>query len=659
MTISWTPDLPRRERSALTQFACSIPDAQEYCNALDYNSLHRWSIERREEFWSRVWDFCEVIGKKGDRILIDGDRMPGSRWFPRARLNFAENLLRDRPADDCAIVFYGEDRIRRTIAFSELRQAVASIAAHLRENGVKAGDRVVAYMHNGPEAIIAMLAVAAIGGVWASCSSDFGAPGALERFRQIEPTALIISDGYFYKGESIRRLEVAREIAAGLPSVRVTLVAPYVTQDCTMDGFVNPRLWADVIDAHNCVELRYDRRPFDHPLYVLFSSGTTGAPKCIVHGAGGVLLQHLKEHRLQCDIRAGDKVFYATTIGWMMWNWLATALAAKAAIILYDGFPLLRDGSVLFDLAQSEGIQFFGVSAGFLKAAQKMRLEPATTHDLKELRTIASTGSPLSPESFDYVYRSIKSDVQLMSISGGTDIISCFVCGNPWSPVWRGEIQGAGLGMAVEVWDERGRRVVGKEGELVCTRSFPSMPVGFWSDGDGEKYRRAYFSHFPGVWRHGDFATETSHGGFIIYGRSDATLNPHGVRIGTSDIYGVVEKMIEVEEALAVDHDEGDGARIFLFVKMRPGYRLDAGLVARMKNRLREDASPRHVPEAIIEAPDLPHTRSGKLVELAVRDALNGRSIASLEALANPEALDFFFDLAAARIRRKSEASPP
>lgn len=659
MTILWTPDLLRRERSALTQFACSAPDTFEYGKALDYKSLHRWSIERREDFWPRIWEFCEVVGERGDRILIDGDRMPGSRWFPDARLNFAENLLRDRPEDHCAIVFRGEERIRRAISFQELRQAVASIAAYFRENGLRTGDRVVAYMHNGPEAIIAMLAVATIGGVWASCSSDFGASGALERFRQIEPKALIVSDGYFYKGEAIERLDVARDIAAGLASVRATLVIPYVMSDCPLDGFVNPRLWTDAIVAHRGAEILYERLPFDHPLYVMFSSGTTGAPKCIVHGIGGTLLQHLKEHRLQCDIRPNDNVFYATTIGWMMWNWLASALASKATIILYDGFPLLQEGNALFDLAQSEGVQFFGVSAGFLRAVQKLRLKPATTHDLREMRTIASTGSPLIPDSFDYVYRSIKSDVQLASISGGTDIISCFVCGNPWSPVRRGEIQGPGLGMAVEVWDESGQRIVGREGELVCTRSFPSMPVGFWNDGDGEKYRRAYFSQFPGVWRHGDFATEASDGGFFIHGRSDASLNPHGVRIGTSEIYGVVEKMIEVDEALAVDHDEGEGARIFLFVKMRPGHHLDSGLVARIKRRLREDASPRHVPEAIIEAPDLPHTRSGKLVEVAVRDALNGRPIANLEALANPEALRFFFDLARAHRRRNSEASQP
>jgi len=657
MTVLWTPDLQRRQLSALTHFSSLQDDTRLYGEAFDYEALHRWSVERREDFWSRVWDFCGVVGEKGERILTHGEQMPGSRWFPDARLNFSENLLRDRPESDASILFRGEDRVTHALTFGALKRLVGSVSAYLRENGVKCGDRVVAYMHNGPEAIIAMLAASAVGAVWASCSSDFGARGARERFRQIAPSILIVSDGYFYKGKAIDRLDIAREIAAGLPSIRATLVVPYIVAEPRLSGFPGARTWPEVVGAYSGAVLSYESLPFDHPLYILFSSGTTGAPKCIVHGAGGTLLQHLKEHQLQCDIRPRDRVFYATTIGWMMWNWLASSLASKVTILLYDGFPLLRDGSALFDFAEEERANFFGVSAGFLKAVQKRGLEPRKSANLSGLRTIASTGSPLLPESFDYVYRSVQADVQLASISGGTDIISCFVCGNPWSPVRRGEIQGPGLGMAVEVWSDRGKRVIGAEGELVCTSSFPSMPIGFWNDADGRKYQNAYFSHFPGVWRHGDYATETPSGGFVIHGRSDATLNPQGVRIGTADIYNLVEEMTEVEEALAVDHDAGQGAQIVLFVKMRPGHRLDAELTDRIKHKLREDASPRHVPEIIIEAPDLPHTRSGKLVELAVRDALNGRSIVNLDALANPEALEFFVNLGCAR-RLNSGAAP-
>jgi acetoacetyl-CoA synthetase len=640
----WAPDLQRRRGSALTCFAKRWQETKIHGEAFDYAALHQWSVNNREEFWSRVWDFCGVIGAKGERILVDGDRMPASRWFPEARLNFAQNLLRERPGEEISIVFHGEGQPSQKLNFGELKRRVASLAVYLRASGVASGDRVAAYMHNAPEAIIAMLAVAAIGAVWASCSSDFGARGALERFGQIEPKFLIVSDGYLYKGDVVGRLDVAREIARKLPSLREILVVPYVHTKPLLTDFPKARLWAEAIAAHD-EPLEFEQFPFDHPLYIMFSSGTTGVPKCIVHGAGGTLLQHLKEHQLQCDIRPGDRIFYATTIGWMMWNWLASALASRAAILLYDGFPLMDDGRALFDYAQTEQINFLGVSAGYLKAVEKLGVEPARTHDLGALRTIASTGSPLLPESFDYVYRSVKQDVHLASISGGTDIISCFVCGNPWSRVRRGEIQGAGLGMAVEIWNEQGERIVGEEGELVCTKSFPSMPTRFWNDPDQEKYLGAYFSKYPGVWRHGDYATETVNGGFIIHGRSDATLKPHGVRIGTSDIYNVVETLPEIEEALAVEHDLGGGPRIVLFVKVRPGSHLDEVLTGRIKQKLREDASPRHVPELIVEAPDLPHTRSGKLVELAVRDILNGRTVKNIEALANPEALAFFHNL--------------
>jgi acetoacetyl-CoA synthetase len=645
MTPMWKPSDDRRRQANLTAFARSDPGAADFAEVFDYGALHRWSIDQREAFWSRVWDFCQVIGDKGERILVDGEKMPGARWFPEARLNFAENLLRDRPQNDPCIVSRDESGDTKVLTFAETKSAVAALAAYFCSSGVEAGDCVAAFASNGPEAVLAMLAAASIGAVFSSCSPDFGVRGVLDRFGQIEPKVLVASQGYSYKGAHIDRSETLREICSALPSLRRTLVIPEPGAAARLDGLPAAAPWAEALAFRPDAPLRFERRPFDHPLFILFSSGTTGAPKCIVHGAGGTLLQHLKEHQLHCDIRPGDRVFYATSAGWMMWNWLASALASRAAILLYGGFPLARDGAALFDFAQDARATFFGVSPGFLKAAQKHGLEPSRTHDLAALRLIASTGSPLAPESCDYVYNSVKADVQLASISGGTDIVSCFVLGNPWSSVMRGEIQGAGLGMAVEVWNERGARVVGVEGELVCTRAFPSMPTGFWRDAGGRKYAETYFSKFPGVWRHGDYVTETAHGGFVIHGRSDATLNPQGVRIGAADIYNVVEAIEDVEEALAVEREFDDGAGIVLFLKMRAGRTLDAPLCARIRRKLRDEASPRHVPAFLLEAPDLPHTRSGKLAELAVKDVLHGRAAPNREALANPDSLDFFATL--------------
>ncbi len=649
MTPIWTPSAARRENASLTAFARSDAATQGFAASFDYAGLHRWSIEHRAEFWSRVWDFCGVIGDKGARVLRDDERMPGSRWFPEARLNYAENLLRERSPDAPALVFR-DGRARRQLRFDELKRDVASLAAHLRALGLGAGDTVAAYTHNCPQTVTAMLAAASIGAVFASCSADFGVAGVLSRFSQIAPKALFVSDGYYYKDQTIDRLQNAREIAAALPGLRETIVIPYVSRTPDVSGFAASRLWPDVLAAHDGAELSFPRLPFDHPLYVMFSSGTTGAPKCILHGAGGTLLQHLKEHRLHCDLRAADRVFYATTTGWMMWNWLVSALASEATVLLYDGFFLERDGKALFDLAEEERAALFGVSSGFLKAVEKLGLTPRKTHDLSSLRLVAATGSPLPPESFDYVYRAIKSDVHLASISGGTDIISCFVLGNPWQAVQRGEIQGAGLGMSVEVWDKAGRRIWGEQGELVCTRSFPSMPLGFLNDPEGAKYRDAYFSSYPGVWRHGDYATQTQSGGFIIHGRSDATLNPQGVRIGTADIYNVVESMREIEEALAVEQQTDEGGRILLFVKMAAGCTLSPALTAAVKKKLRAELSPRHVPAAVIAAPELPHTRSGKLSEIAVKDVIHGRPVQNVEALANPQSLCFFADLALDRM---------
>lgn len=641
----WKPSLERRLNSNLTEFARRNQNTAPYADSLEYGPLHRWSLDHREEFWSQLWDYCGVVGDKGQRILEAGDMMPRARWFPDATLNFAENMLRDRPEDTVSIICWDEQQRREEVSFRALKQSVASIAAFFRACGVARGDRVAAYTHNGPESVIAMLAAASIGAVWSSCSSDFGPRGVLDRFVQIEPKLLIASDGYFYKGQKIERLNNAREIASNLSSIEQVVVIPRIQTSPPLSGFAAARSWTDVITEYANANLRFEHAPFDHPLYIMFSSGTTGAPKCITHGAGGTLLQHLKEHQLQCDIKEGDRVFYATTTGWMMWNWLVSALASEAAIVLYDGFPLAKEGRILFDLAQAEGVSLLGVSAGYLKTIEKLGLSPRETHDLRALRLITSTGSPLAPESFDYVYRDVKPDTQLASISGGTDIVSCFVCGNPWGSVFRGEIQGPGLGMSVEVWDDQGRRVVGQQGELVCTESFPSMPIYFWNDPDNSKYVDAYFSRYAGVWRHGDYATETVNGGFIIHGRSDATLNPQGVRIGTSDIYRVVEVMTEVEEALAIDQDWEGGSRVVLFVKLRAGLRLDADLVRRIKRKLHDEASPRHAPAIVVEAPDLPHTRSGKLVELAVREIIHGRPVQNREALANPESLEFFANL--------------
>ncbi|ARN83724.1 acetoacetate--CoA ligase [Methylocystis bryophila] len=642
MSIVWSPDPAQRASARLTAFARSDRRTEEYAETFDYAGLHVWSLGHSDAFWSRLWDFFEIIGEKGGTVLADGDKMPGARWFPQARLNFAQNLLRQRAASEIAIVFQGEKRERRTLTFGELKRQVGAIAAYLRSAGVGPGDRVAGYLHNGPEAVVGMLAAASLGAVWASCSPDFGVAGVLDRFGQIGPKALIACDGYFYKGQACDRLEQAREIAAGLSALRAVLVAPYIHDAPSLKGFAMAELWPDVLAKHDGAPLDFALLPFDHPLYVVFSSGTTGSPKCIVHGAGGCLLQHMKEHQLHCDVRPGDRVFFATTTGWMMWNWLVSALASRATILLYDGFPMDRNGAALFDLAEREHATLFGVSAGFLRAAQKLGVAPARTHDLASMRLLASTGSPLSPEGFDYVYRDVAPNAQLASMSGGTDILSCFVLGNSWRPVIRGEIQGAGLGMAVEVWNDDGARIVGAEGELVCTQPFPSMPIEFWNDPGGEKYKSAYFSDFANIWRHGDFATETPSGGFIIHGRSDATLNPQGVRIGTAEIYRIVEAFMQVEECLAVCQDASDGQRILLFVKLRAGERMSSELSAGIKHRLREEASPRHVPAAIIEAPELPHTRSGKLVELAVRDVVHGRPVKNREALANPESLDFF-----------------
>ena len=606
--------------------------------------LYRFSVDEMEKFWKTFTGFADVIVDTwGERVLVDGDRMPGARWFPDARLNFAENLLRPREDGD-AMVFWGEDQVRRRLSFGETVATVSRLARALEGAGVGPGDRVGGYLPNMPEAVLAMLASAAIGATWSSCSPDFGVDGVLDRFGQIGPKVLFAADGYFYNGRRHDSLAKLGEIVDRLPTVQRVVVVPYTRDEpplAAVRGGVTLEAFLDGIEPG---DIPYRRLPFDHPLYILYSSGTTGPPKCIVHGAGGTLVQHLKEHLLHCDIKPGDRVFYFTTCGWMMWNWLASALAARAILLLYDGSPVHPEGTVLFDLADAEGMTLFGTSARYIDVLRKGGLAPAETHALESLSVMTSTGSPLVPEGFDYVYDHVKRDLHLASISGGTDIIGCFVGGNPMAAVWRGEIQTRMLGMAVDVFDDDGRPVRGEKGELVCTRPFPSMPVEFWNDPDGAKYRGAYFERFPGVWCHGDYVELTERDGMVIYGRSDATLNPGGVRIGTAEIYRQVEQIDEVVESIAVGQEWQGDVRVVLFVVLRDGVRLDDDLVTRIKARIRAHCSPRHVPAKVVEVGDIPRTRSGKITELAVRDVVHGRPLKNKEALANPDALEFYKD---------------
>jgi len=644
----WTPNPDRIRKAALTAFTAAASERAGRPFG-SYAALHDWSVGDRAGFWDLVWDFCGVVGDKGGRVLVDGDRMPGAAFFPDARLNFAENLLRKAGAGD-AVVFRGEDKVERRLSWDDLRALVSRLQQLFVSLGVKAGDRVAAMMPNMPETAAAMLAATSIGAVWSSCSPDFGAGGVLDRFGQIEPVLFIVPDGYWYGGKRIDVSAKVAEIAAKLPGVRKVLVADYLgTAAQTAAGIEKAAALADALAPFAPKPLAFERLPFLHPLYILFSSGTTGVPKCIVHSAGGTLLQHLKEHRLHADLRDGDRFFYFTTCGWMMWNWLVSGLASGATLLLYDGSPFHPDGNVLFDYADAEAMTYFGTSAKFIDSVRKAGLKPIGTHSLASVRTISSTGSPLSPEDFRFVYDGIRKDVHLASISGGTDIVSCFVLGVPTEPVWTGEIQGAGLGMAVDVWDDEGRPVRGEKGELVCAKAFPCMPVGFWNDADGKKYRAAYFERFDNVWCHGDFAEWTGHGGIVIHGRSDATLNPGGVRIGTAEIYNQVEQMPQIAEALAIGQDFDNDVRVVLFVRLAPGVVLDDALQKDIRAKIRTGASPRHVPARIVAVADIPRTKSGKITELAVREVVHGRPVKNKEALANPEALDLFRDIPALR----------
>ncbi len=635
----WTPGPERIAASNLHRFMTPLGFSS-------FDEVLGFSVNEPEAFWRTVWDFCGVISShRGTRVLLDGDRMPGARFFPDARLNYAENLLR-KSDDTDALVFRGEDKVSRRMSWAELNEAVARLHRAFAAAGVKAGDRVCAIVPNMPEAIVCFLATASLGAIWSSCSPDFGERGILDRFGQIAPKILITCDGYYYAGKTIRMAEKVGNVLKDLKSVEKALVIDYLGEAETVaKALPHGETLNAFTSGHSDGPIAFAQLPFDHPLYILYSSGTTGIPKCIVHCAGGILLKHLSEHVLNTDTKPSDKLFYFSTCGWMMWNWLVSGLAAGATLLLYDGSPFHPSERVLFDYADDEGMTIFGTSAKYIDAVKKSGRVPMQTHKLSALRAMLSTGSPLSAESFDFVYSGIKADLQLASISGGTDICGCFVGGNPLSPVWRGEIQGSMLGMAVDVYDESGKPVRGEKGELVCVKPFPSMPVMFWNDPQGEKYHNAYFARFPNIWCHGDFAEITPHGGMIIHGRSDATLNPGGVRIGTAEIYAQVEQIPDVVEAIAIGQDWDGDVRVVLFVRLKNGAVLDEALVARIRKQIREGASPRHVPAKIVAVADIPRTKSGKITELAVRDVVHGRAVKNKEALANPDALDLYRDI--------------
>jgi acetoacetyl-CoA synthetase len=642
----WHPTDNAARSTNLTRF---LGAASASCGTgfTSYEALHDFSVRDPGAFWHVLWNHCRVKGDPGPApYLVDREKMPGARFFPGAKLNFAENLLAGSGSGD-ALVFRGEDKVKRRLSWDDLHREVAQLQTVLRRSGVKAGDRVAAMLPNVPEGVIGMLATSSLGAVWSSCSPDFGVQGVLDRFGQIEPKVLIVCDGYWYATKPIDVSDKVAEIAQKLPTVKRIIVTSYLgTADAMAAklkaGGYPAETWDAAVRALTPDPMTFERFAFDHPLYILFSSGTTGVPKCIVHSAGGTLLKHLSEHQMHADVRPGDRVMYFTTLGWMMWNWLMSGLASGATLLLYDGSPFHPSWSVLWDYARDEKCTHFGTSAKYIDALKKADAHPMQTHDLSSVRVLLSTGSVLVPESYDYVYDSIKKDIHLASISGGTDICGCFVLGIPTKPVWRGEIQGAGLGMDVAVVDELGNELSHGKGELVCKAPFPSMPVGFWSDPDGKKYRAAYFERFPGLWHHGDFAEWTEHGGMIIHGRSDATLNPGGVRIGTAEIYRQVEQLPEIKEAIVIGQDWDNDVRVVLFVITQEGVALDDGLRDRIKRQIRVGASPRHVPARIVQVADIPRTKSGKITELAVREIVHGRDVKNKEALANPEALDLY-----------------
>lgn len=653
----WQPSPERIAAAHVTAFRQFV-NQRHGLQLADYEALWQWSIHNLGDFWGAVWDSSDVKAEhRGERVYLPADSMPDARFFPDARLNFAQNLLR-RKDDLTAILFWGEDKVRRELSWRQLHAEVSRMQQWLAAQGVGPGDRVAAYLPNLPEAIITMLAASSLGAVFTSASPDFGAQGLIDRFGQVQPKVLVACDGYFYAGKTVDVRDKLAEAVPRLESLQAVLIVPYVAQALgartDLAAIPKAELWAEALALFAGGEVRFVQLPFDHPLYILYSSGTTGVPKCIVHRAGGVLLKHLSEMRLHADVHTGDRVFYFTTCGWMMWNWLVSALTQSATLCLYDGSPFAAGGNILFDYADAVGMTHFGTSAKFIEAMDKAGLEPIKTHRLSALRSVFSTGSPLVAEGFDTVYQRIKRNVCLSSISGGTDLVSCFTLGTPTHPVWRGEIQAAALGMAVAVFDEDGKPLPdGQKGELVCTQPFPTMPLGFLVDGSMDKgrskYMDAYFTRMPGVWHHGDYIERTAHHGYIIYGRSDATLNPGGVRIGTAEIYRQVEQLPEVVESLVIGQNWPPGTyndvRVVLFVKLREGLELDEALINRIKLAIRNNTTPRHVPARVVQVHDIPRTKSNKIVELAVRNLVHGEPVKNLTALANPDALDEYRQL--------------
>ncbi|PKF72571.1 acetoacetate--CoA ligase [Pseudomonas fluvialis] len=648
-TPLWAPSAERIAASRMDAFRRFV-NQRHALQLADYPALHAWSVAQRAAFWQAIVDFFEVrFTQQPEAVLREGPAMPSAHWFPGASLNFAEHLLRRRDAHP-ALIAIGEDGSREQLSYAELAAHVAGLQQSLKAAGVGVGDRVAAFMPNTWQTVAGMLATASLGATWSSCSPDFGTQGVIDRFGQIEPKVLIAAAGYRYAGKNLDLTGKLNEILERLPSLAQLVVVPYSRPEAQADDFrSNARvsLWQDFYQAGG--EPQFTPVAFEQPLYILYSSGTTGVPKCIVHGVGGTLLQHVKELGLHTDLTADDTLFYYTTCGWMMWNWLISGLALGASLVLFDGSPFHPGAERLIDLIDAENISLFGTSAKFIAALEKAGARPRETHNLSRLKAILSTGSPLAHESFEYVYRDIKRDVCLSSISGGTDIVSCFALGNPVLPVWRGELQCKGLGMDVQVWSDEGRPVTGEKGELVCARHFPSMPVGFWNDAAGEKFHAAYFASFPGIWAHGDYAEITKHGGLVIHGRSDAVLNPGGVRIGTAEIYRQVEKVPQVLESIAIGQDWAGDVRVVLFVRLREGVVLDDALQAAIRQVIRSNTTPRHVPAKIVQVADIPRTISGKIVELAVRNVVHGRPVKNTDALANPQTLELFRDLPALR----------
>ena len=639
--LLWEPSEERVKNSNMYAFMTGVN--RKYGKDFSgYGDLWQWSVDHISDFWAEMWDFAEIRASRPyEQVIDDPARMPGAKWFSGARLNFAENLLRYRD-NQTALVFRGEDQVNRRLTYADLYEEVARVAASLRAMGVESGDRVVGFMPNMPETIIAMLAAASIGATWSSCSPDFGIKGVLDRFGQIQPKVLFTANGYFFKGKKLDSLERIADILKQISSVEKVVVVPYTETSPDISIVPNAVLFDDFKAGGSVGDIKFEQLPFDHPLYIMYSSGTTGLPKCMVQSAGGILIHQMKEHLLHTDLRREDNIFYFTTCGWMMWNWLTCALSVGATLILYDGNPFHPGPDALWKMTEEEHITVFGTSAGYIAALMNSGLKPREQFDLSSLRALLSTGSPLSIEGFDFIYDEIRKDLQLASISGGTDINGCFALGNPMGSVYAGELQCRGLGMKVEAFDENGQPVLGEQGELVCSAPAPSMPIYFWDDPDGKKYLSAYFDVYPGIWRHGDYIEVNERGGVTIYGRSDATLNPGGVRIGTAEIYRQVEMLEEIEDSLVVGQSWKNDVRVILFVKMMSGSELTDDLQNKIRKTIRVNASPRHVPAKIVEVPDVPYTLNMKKVELAVKKTIEGKAVLNKDALKNPEVLDYY-----------------